>query len=204
MLRFYTDCNVFSFLFIGEVKFWSRTLPTVIGYLLWSRWVVLRMLIAALVILIYHCFILYHLEWTFLQGSCSLLKRLQLIDPTKKRPKSRQKEWREKSMLSLQIFRLTERLFACRRLDVQVPDATDQIMTQVMTAPLPNAQQQVWMLQVLGSDHKLDVPCHSEHQCSAQLHAATLSCSPVLERDNFNQSIMLSHFRFTLRRLGNL
>ena len=141
MLRFYTDCNVFPFLFIEEVKFWSRTRPTVIGYLLWSRWVVLslyqgnilhvyenhmRMLIAALVILIYHCFILYHLEWTFLQGSCSLLKRLQLIDPTKKRPKSRQKEWREKSMLSLQIFRLTERLFACRRLDVQVPVATDQ------------------------------------------------------------------------------
>ena len=139
----------------------------------------MRILIAALVIYIYNHFIFNHLKWTFLQGSCSLLKRLQLIDPTKKRPKSRQKEWREKSMLSLQIFRLTEILFACRRLDVQVPDATDQ-----------NSWNRSCQLHCQTLSNRCE--CHRSSEvtinwmsrvtvttkCLAQQHASILSCSP--------------------------
>lgn len=44
-------------------------------------------------------------DWIFVvkSGSCSLLKRLRLIDPTKKKPKSRKKEWREKIEECLKI-----------------------------------------------------------------------------------------------------
>ncbi|XP_062613187.1 uncharacterized protein LOC134274962 [Saccostrea cucullata] len=44
-------------------------------------------------------------DWIFVvkSGSCSLLKRLQLIDPTKRPRKSRKKEWREKVEECLKI-----------------------------------------------------------------------------------------------------
>ena len=48
------------------------------------------------------------------------------------------------------------------------------ILKQVVTTPLPNARQQLWVLQFLGYYHR-DVPCHSRSGTYKNPHSSKIS-----------------------------